>query len=574
LRAARTARERLRDGGDPPPPYELRLLPAWPAPFSVFIENLSDLIRLRGNPLVEIGIAPDRCFWRNVDLRAPFPWRGLSDSVFVHAALLGLLYAASIWPAARVHLADSHSYRAIHGFQLSPYLPELHGAPTHRKQGGKADPVAARQEIRSVPDAPDNPRQTIVTPPKLKLQREVELPNLVAYKPPPAPPLDASSRAAILQLPATLPQMAERAPEIVQLKLQRAQPNTQPSVTAPQAGAVSRVPDLAQLLPPVANPSLPLRAAEIVQPQRAPSSAPPRSAQPAPELGSMSRGGAPNLAELLPQRAEPAPPAHPAGDAHMPQVVALSVHPAEVQAPVTLPEGNRRGAFAASPSGHAGATGAPGAGGTNGAGSHDDTGKVNAPPGISVGAPPAPAAAVAAPDAPAPGPATAEKDVRTKLLAAMRPPAIASIPPGPPMARQNTGKLTELENHIFAGRRSYTLLVNMPNLNVPIGSWIIRYVDRAQGLAPAPITAPEVVSKSDPAFPGNMIEHGIHGIVILTAIIRADGTVSDVAVAQSLFPELDQSAAEALSRWVFRPALKDGQPIDLEAVITVPFRTR
>lgn len=66
----------------------------------------------------------------------------------------------------------------------------------------------------------------------------------------------------------------------------------------------------------------------------------------------------------------------------------------------------------------------------------------------------------------------------------------------------------------------------------------------------------------------------MQGTVILTAIIHADGSVSDIAVAKSLDPRLDKNAVLALSRWLFRPALKNGQAIDLEAVITVPFRTK
>jgi protein TonB len=114
----------------------------------------------------------------------------------------------------------------------------------------------------------------------------------------------------------------------------------------------------------------------------------------------------------------------------------------------------------------------------------------------------------------------------------------------------------------------------MPNLNTATGSWIIHFVERSPGSAQSPIAAPEVVSKSDPAYPGELIQDGVQGTVILTAIIRADGSVSDIAIAKSLNPRLDQNAAQALSRWLFRPALKNGQAIDLEAVITVPFRAK
>ena len=142
------------------------------------------------------------------------------------------------------------------------------------------------------------------------------------------------------------------------------------------------------------------------------------------------------------------------------------------------------------------------------------------------------------------------------------------------MARETTGTQSELENRIFAGRRSYTLAVNMPNLNSATGSWIIHFVEREPGLAPSAITEPEVVRKTDPAYPGELIHDGVQGTVVLTAIIRADGRVSDIAVAKSLVPQLDQNAAQALSAWVFRPALKNGQAIDLEAVITVAFRAK
>ena len=153
-------------------------------------------------------------------------------------------------------------------------------------------------------------------------------------------------------------------------------------------------------------------------------------------------------------------------------------------------------------------------------------------------------------------------------------PSVTSIPPRQPIARETTEPRSDLEKRVFAGRRSYGLLVNMPNLNTTTGSWIIHFVEREPGSAQSPIAAPEVVKKSDPAYPGELMQDGIQGTVILTAIIRADGSVGDIVIAKSLEPRLDRNAAQALSRWLFRPALKNGQAIDLQAVITVPFRAR
>jgi len=543
-----------RAAGDLPyPPDELRLLVEWPAPLAVFAENVADRIHGRVVPVVETTSAPDHGFWRDIDLEAPLPRRGLTDSVFAHAALLGLLYAVSIWPQSKVHLGDPHSYRMLNGYKLSAYLPELHGAPTHRRHTGKPDPVPARQEIRSLPDAPDNLRQTIVAPPKVKLREDVNLPNIVAYAPAlPVQPLEASAREARLHLPSMLPEVVGPAAETGALRSRSRLPSLAPQVVEP-------APEVAQLKPRLALPDF--------QPNVAP---------PAPEVGSVRRGSSDGLARLLPPVAAPVPPAPQVGDAHHSsgQIVALSLHPAEVNAPLEVPLGNRRGAFAASPTGHAGAPGAPGADISSGIGAHDSKGTVNVPAGISVGAASAPASPIASPNAPTAKPVPADPALRAKLLAAMRPPPVMSIPPRQPVAHESTGVRSELENRIFAGRRSYTLAVNMPNLNTATGSWIIHFVEREPGAVKSPIAAPEVVSKSDPAYPGELIHDGIQGTVILTAIIRADGSVSDIAIAKSLDPRLDQNAVQALSRWLFRPALKDGQAIDLDAVITVPFRTK
>jgi TonB family protein len=529
----------------------------------VFAENVVDKLRGRVVPALDTSSVPDHEFWRDIDLETPLPRRGLFDSVLAHAALLGLLYAVSIWPNSLVHLTESRSFRTLSGYNLSEYLPELHGKPTRHRQTGKADPVQAMQEIRSLPNAPDNLRQTIVTPPNLKLKNDVALPNLVAYGPiPAAPALEAASQTVKLRLPAMLPEVMAPAVETGSLRSRSKVPSLMPWVVEPS-------PEIAQTNPRLALPSFQ-----------------PNVVQPAPEVGSVSRGGSTSLARLLPSSgSDPVPPAPTVGGAHRAsgQLLALSLHPSEVRAPVEVPEGNRRGAFAASPTGHANATGAPGAEASGTSGGGRERNQANAPAGIDVGPAPAPTAAMAGPNAPTPQAGATSPtsptnlgavnpDTRAKLLAAMRTPPDASI--SHPPAHETTRARSELENRIFAGRRSYTLSVNMPNLNTATGSWIIHFVERTPNLTSSPIAAPEVLRKSDPAYPGELIHDGVQGTVVLTAIIHADGSVSDIAVAKSLDPRLDKNAMQALARWLFRPALKNGQAIDLEAVITVPFRTK
>jgi TonB family protein len=61
---------------------------------------------------------------------------------------------------------------------------------------------------------------------------------------------------------------------------------------------------------------------------------------------------------------------------------------------------------------------------------------------------------------------------------------------------------------------------------------------------------------------------------MLFALIREDGSVGDIRVIKSLDSRLDESAALALSKWKFRPARNPQGPVEVEALVEVPFRLR
>ena len=64
----------------------------------------------------------------------------------------------------------------------------------------------------------------------------------------------------------------------------------------------------------------------------------------------------------------------------------------------------------------------------------------------------------------------------------------------------------------------------------------------------------------------------VEGTVTLYAVIHANGSVSNIKVLNSVDPRLDEAAVKALSRWQFRPGTKAGDPVELEAVVMIPFR--
>jgi TonB family protein len=131
-----------------------------------------------------------------------------------------------------------------------------------------------------------------------------------------------------------------------------------------------------------------------------------------------------------------------------------------------------------------------------------------------------------------------------------------------------------LERQIFGDRRSYSMILNMPNLNSAGGSWIIRFAELKQSQSRGELIAPEATHKVDPGYPTELMRQNVQGTVTLYAVIRSDGTVGNVRVLNGADQRLDALATRALTRWQFRPALRDGNPIDLEAVFMIPFRLR
>jgi TonB family protein len=144
------------------------------------------------------------------------------------------------------------------------------------------------------------------------------------------------------------------------------------------------------------------------------------------------------------------------------------------------------------------------------------------------------------------------------------PPNFAALPPG------------AKPEQVFGAKKMYTMLVNMPNLNSSTGSWILNFSELHSGSAlrvtSADLSGPSPIKKSDPRYPPTLVNEHVEGEVVLYAVIRADGSVDSVELVRGLDAQLDANAMEALSQWKFRPASRQGTPVDLEAVVHIPFR--
>jgi TonB family protein len=124
----------------------------------------------------------------------------------------------------------------------------------------------------------------------------------------------------------------------------------------------------------------------------------------------------------------------------------------------------------------------------------------------------------------------------------------------------------------FNGRDVYMMAIQMPNLTSYSGSWLMWYADRAAKEAGlSPVSPPVPLRKVDPKYVASAQSDKVEGKVQFLCIIDREGRVSGIQLVHSLDPRLNDSAEEALSRWVFDPALRDGVAVEVDVLVEIPF---
>ena len=90
------------------------------------------------------------------------------------------------------------------------------------------------------------------------------------------------------------------------------------------------------------------------------------------------------------------------------------------------------------------------------------------------------------------------------------------------------------------------------------------------------VSLPSVVKEVKPEYTDAARQAGIQGIVELSTVVKADGTVGDVKITESLDPEfgLDNQALEAMRQWTFKPGTRDGKAVAVRVEVQMRFRLK
>ncbi|HKV94245.1 MAG TPA: TonB family protein [Candidatus Angelobacter sp.] len=545
----------------------------------VFARNLGDLFR-SAPPPVWVTAKPAE-YWPDALVHRPVAWGAARQSFLCHTLALLTVYGLHLIWLNQPQVLPQVARTAVVHYQLSEYLPAVapHNAkpqPPRRIHAQKADPELAVQEIVVTNENHISTRQTIVQPSPRFLKQDVPLPNLIVSTPVPGAPVAMNHPLQVL--PVNVPQIAPPPEPLTQSGLQPLVfPLSQPVVAPPSAQGAAR--HAMQALPlegPVVVAPAPETAVHNAHNLQIPAQAPDVAA-PSSEIAANRAPAAPLLPLSAPQVAPPAsdpavarnlsniglpvpeqaaaPPAQPIStggssrEKEAGQLLVLNAHPIAPAGPITVPEGNRPGEFAASPEGHVGATAHPEIKAGNSVPAANAPASGASPGNIYVSAPPAKITANAVVAAPAFRPLVPDKT--------------AGQPRDP------------IDTQVFGTRKHYSMKLSMPNLSSSMGSWTVRFAElNPTGQPGSDVSAPEAITKVDPAYPQDLMQDHVEGVVVLRAIIRSDGRVDEVRVLEGVDERLDENARKALEQWRFRPGTKDGVPIDIEAVVRVPFKVR
>ncbi len=86
------------------------------------------------------------------------------------------------------------------------------------------------------------------------------------------------------------------------------------------------------------------------------------------------------------------------------------------------------------------------------------------------------------------------------------------------------------------------------------------------------VSAPQVIFKVEPEYSEEARKAKFQGTVVLFVVVDEKGNPRDLKVIRPLGLGLDQKAIEAVEKWRFKPGMKDGRAVAVQATIEVNFR--
>jgi protein TonB len=82
---------------------------------------------------------------------------------------------------------------------------------------------------------------------------------------------------------------------------------------------------------------------------------------------------------------------------------------------------------------------------------------------------------------------------------------------------------------------------------------------------------PVATSQPGAVYPRTLRTQRLEGSVDVGFVISSKGTVQDPHAVSSTHEGFEQAAIDAVKKWKFKPAMKDGKPVNTKVLVTVTF---
>jgi hypothetical protein len=491
----------------------------------------------------------------------PRSGRAQLASFLLHVCVLSLILQLHAIPGFEWFQQElpSEIVYEIKSVDLSSYLPNLRapgpggrpGRGTRPDLPPKLGSTAYHPKVTVVsnPARVDNFRQTIIqpsSPPELKIKAELKLPNVI--------------------IPVTVAAPQNPVEYRLDAKARSSRTRSRTLTQAPDIAAKPR--DLAIAPSPVLNPV----------PRLAVPPAPPPSA-----AGMAGAGGKAVVGFGTREYS-----GMPGG------LFILSLEPGPLTGSVSLPPGNRYGAFSISPAG--GQPGSPGGvpgghlqGGTGGPGTGGD-GSLGVGPGGTGGGGPgiSTTAGIGISGGSDTGVGIGGYDLggaagplpHSVVASMIRPVDNDLIPLRKNSLTVTTGPIGGGGLRVYGvlqGGKVYTIYLAMPGK-----SWILQYCQASTQPARRPRQRRGVVARLTYGLAPPMVDERYDferpplppekedEMILLRGFIGEDGSVDGVHVHQGVEPAADQLALAAFRQWRFRPVLRKNEPVKVEFLVGIP----
>ncbi len=90
----------------------------------------------------------------------------------------------------------------------------------------------------------------------------------------------------------------------------------------------------------------------------------------------------------------------------------------------------------------------------------------------------------------------------------------------------------------------------------------------------AGLTPPRLLESHQASYTRDTMSRKVQGRVKLECVVETDGSIREVRVVESLDPELDEQAVQAVRRWKFAPGTKDGRAVPVRVEMEMSFKLR